>query len=503
MDEDASELLGRGAKRGLLSWLPNNGTIILNNIHKAPPAVLPLLEREVATASYAASVSSMDDYLTDVEEEDDQIFTSGSPSGYSVGEDGIEEGSDARRGEGLPPRPYPPCRFPRFIMTAETRVPELESFATVIKVPPLRLRPEDLGGIANSFLRSLSKQKDLGFFALSTGALRQLEAGQYPNNHRELWAALERAVVQTIKSDGEAKGTKLAPRILGEEVFWFANPAKDRLRMNLLTGIPLLRPILRSEFWPRTINFKFTAYVYAALVALLFLGPQDREHNFALNMFWCYWWPGIFVLYPILGRIWCSVCPFMIYGELVQKVRLAAGAKLQKWPKETLERWGPWFLFSLFGGILVWEEVWDLPNTACLSSWLLLLITAGAVIGSFFYERRVWCRYLCPIGGMNGMFAKLSLTELRARQGVCSAECITYGCYKGSPPVPPEGLAADGCPLYSHPAQLTDNRNCVLCMDCMKACPHSSVELKLRVPGADLWDGAHTPVKAEHLCLCF
>jgi len=28
----------------------------------------------------------------------------------------------------------------------------------------------------------------------------------------------------------------------------------------------------------------------------------------------------------------------------------------------------------------VWEEVWDLPNTAYLSAWLLLLITAGAVV---------------------------------------------------------------------------------------------------------------------------
>ncbi len=37
-----------------------------------------------------------------------------------------------------------------------------------------------------------------------------------------------------------------------------------------------------------------------------------------------------------------------------------------------------------------------------------------------FFERRLWCRHLCPIGGMNGMFAKLSMTELRSRQGVCS-----------------------------------------------------------------------------------
>ena len=39
--------------------------------------------------------------------------------------------------------------------------------------------------------------------------------------------------------------------------------------------------------------------------------------------------------------------------------------------------WGPWFLWALFAAILVWEEVWDLPNTAYLSAWLLLIITAG------------------------------------------------------------------------------------------------------------------------------
>ena len=39
--------------------------------------------------------------------------------------------------------------------------------------------------------------------------------------------------------------------------------------------------------------------------------------------------------------------------------------------------WGPWFLWGLFAVILVWEEVWDLPNTAYLSAWLLIIITVG------------------------------------------------------------------------------------------------------------------------------
>ncbi len=52
-----------------------------------------------------------------------------------------------------------------------------------------------------------------------------------------------------------------------------------------------------------------------------------------------------------------AVCPFMITGELVQRWRVAQGAVLERWPRKDLEQWGPVFLFSLFAGILVWEEV--------------------------------------------------------------------------------------------------------------------------------------------------
>lgn len=65
-----------------------------------------------------------------------------------------------------------------------------------------------------------------------------------------------------------------------------------------------------------------------------------------------------------------------------------------------VERWGGWFLFGLFAGILIWEEVWDLPDTAYLSSWLLLIITGGAVVCSAFFERRLWCRWAATqVGG--------------------------------------------------------------------------------------------------------
>jgi NAD-dependent dihydropyrimidine dehydrogenase PreA subunit len=138
-----------------------------------------------------------------------------------------------------------------------------------------------------------------------------------------------------------------------------------------------------------------------------------------------------------------------------------------------------------FAAILLWEALADLPNRAWLSSCLLLLITAGAVIGSWIYEKRFWCRYLCPVGGMNGLFAKLAISELRAQAGTCSGSCTSYACFKGGP-AEGEGMATQGCPLGTHPAHLADNRNCVLCLTCAQACPHRSVQVRLRPPAADL-----------------
>ena len=257
--------------------------------------------------------------------------------------------------------------------------------------------------------------------------------------------------------------------------------------MNLLNAYPWLRRFLRSDWYPDRINYGFTSVAFALAVAVLFFGPQSRDRNFVLNLFWDWWWLGSLLIFPFLGRIWCAFCPFMIYGELVQKLSLKwFPRQLRSWPRQEAERVGGWFLFGLFALILLWEELWDLENTAYLSGCLLLLITAGAVIFSLLFERRFWCRYLCPIGGMNGMFAKLSMIELRAQQGICSATCTTYQCYKGGPQKG-EGQETGGCPVYSHPAQLQDNKDCVLCMTCLKACPHRSVELNLRPPGIELW----------------
>ncbi|KAL4439939.1 hypothetical protein ABPG75_002940 [Micractinium tetrahymenae] len=421
---------GSGSGGLLHSVEATGGTLLLNNVHVVPPGPLRHRLQQLLTGSAAAGVGA-----------------GGSGSGSH------------------------PCL--RILLTSEQPLADLEAAATAIKVPPLRARSEDVKELAAHFLAvhaSRAGGPALGM-QLEPPALRRLLSYQFPVNTAELETMMERVAIQARSAHEEEKAAE----------------EKDRHRINLLDTFPAIREGLRSGIWPEGLNKHVTPYAFAALLALLFLGPQDRAHSMGLNAVWTWWWPGIFMLYPLVGRLWCSICPFMVVGELAQGARQAAiPTPLLKWPRQEAEQYGPWFLVSLFAGILVWEEVWRLPDSASLTGWLLVLITSGAVVCSSLFPKRFWCRFLCPIGGMNGLFARLSMTELRSQAGVCSSECTTYHCLKGRP-ASEDAHATDGCPMAQHSNQLTDNSICSMCSQCVAVCPHDSVEVRLRPPGIDLW----------------
>lgn len=444
LQASGADLFGRfGGKPGLLEWL-GEGTLVLNNIQDAPKELLPELCDFLKKNTYKPVSRS-------------------------------EE-----------PNTEPRINQARILIIGEKNQSKIErSVAQIIKVPPLRVRKTDIKAQVEYYISLYTKANGIRKPKVTPEAVRRLQSYDFPGNLKELQSLVERAIVQ-------AEGAKE----LTEEIFWSAQTKKKQFRVNLLNVYPGLRTFLRSPWWTDRINYGFTLTAFPILIAILFVGPQTRDRNFALNLFWAWWWPFFLLAFPFLGRVWCSVCPFMIYGEVTQKLSLwLFPRQLKRWPRQEAEKWGGWFLFGLFVLIFLWEELWKLENTAYLSACLLLLITAGAMIFSAIFERRFWCRYLCPIGGMNGLFAKLSMTELRAQQGICSATCTTYQCYKGGPQKG-EGMDTLGCPLYSHPAQLEDNRDCVLCMTCLKACPHRSVEFNLRPPAIELWT-THVPRSYE------
>ena len=305
--------------------------------------------------------------------------------------------------------------LPRIIYSMHTKTIQDPDFVKglqnstlqIIKVPGLEARTQDMASMARTKIQQLEKE-----FGLSNRVLLTPEANQRLLDHtwvdgepeldQELRNAMLRLTLDQKKHPYLFEGS--LPWLLEPKHMLAQNP-EETMRHRLLYEYPILRKIINSPWiFDHTLRYIVTP-VFIAFLAVLFWGPQTRDHSAALTVFWAGWWPLVMLSFPFLGRIWCSICPFMAVGNLAQEAVTSMGVQLKKWPK-WVETAGAPFAFGLFYAILVWEELWHLPKNGALSAWLLLLITSGAVFNSVQFENRMWCRHLCPIGAMVRFFVK-------------------------------------------------------------------------------------------------
>jgi ferredoxin len=204
-----------------------------------------------------------------------------------------------------------------------------------------------------------------------------------------------------------------------------------------------------------------------------------RDTNLANLIVWSYWWPIIIIAAVLFGRVWCTVCPmeFLTYG---------AG-------RIGLRRRVPGLLKSGWVVTVFYTLVWivgiqtlgvnRIPHRMSLYMLLLILV---AVDVSLIFERRAFCSYICPVGHLLGLYALLSPWEWRADDpGVCRS-CPTKDCVAKKNQ---DRWAGRSCTSGLYPASITDNRDCLLCTQCLKACPRENVRLGVRRPLADLLAG--------------
>jgi hypothetical protein len=144
-----------------------------------------------------------------------------------------------------------------------------------------------------------------------------------------------------------------------------------------------------------------------------------------------------------------------------------------------IRHYGFW-LGAIGIGVIMWAEVaFHLPFSPLGTA---ILISTIAVLGFVFgvlFQRRSWCRYVCPLGYLIGVFSQCSLIEMRSNYGICNNECLDHRCFVDKKDEP-------GCPMFQAPFSLASNLECILCARCIKACPHQSPMLNLRLPGYEL-----------------
>jgi polyferredoxin len=257
--------------------------------------------------------------------------------------------------------------------------------------------------------------------------------------------------------------------------------------MTDLTRIPRVRAALVSR-WPQlAVQLAAVGGLVLVIVAGL-IGTPVGSRNPATVLVWIAWWAALMIVaVPFFGRLWCGICPLPLPGEWLQRGALLAPRGRSRglglpWPRRLRGLW-------LQNGAFLMVALFSLPvlTQPRLTAVLLLGLVLTAVVISLGFERRAFCRYLCPVGGFIGLYAQAAPIEVRVRDPRVCADHTVKTCYTGS---------ADGygCPWQVFPAGLKSNVACGICLECLRTCPLDNVALRLRPVGADLATGARAPL---------
>ena len=192
----------------------------------------------------------------------------------------------------------------------------------------------------------------------------------------------------------------------------------------------------------------------------------------------------------VLGRFVCGfLCPFGLIQDLlfkipfVKKIRRLPGEKGLRWlrfvflgifvillPLFVIDITGlgePWFckwicpVGTLEGGIpLVLLNNAMRGAAGFLFRWKLAILAVTILSSIIIY--RPFCRYICPLGAVYGLFNKISLYRIK----IDHEKCVSCG------------LCQKNChldiPVWKNP----DSMDCIRCGECKTACPHNAISIK-------------------------
>jgi hypothetical protein len=233
-------------------------------------------------------------------------------------------------------------------------------------------------------------------------------------------------------------------------------------RINLLDFQPI-RDILFSGTIRYAIKIAMLLLLALLLVSGLFLS-QNQRTNFATFAWWAIWFPLVYFTCLFFGRIWCNVCPIGFTGDLASRF-----SRKKRYPSKLRNLW---IAVPLFAVLVVSNLFLNMIGSPANTAYLLLVLVIAVVLVNIIFEKRAFCRFLCPVGPILGVYAMLSITELRCSdRNMCKdkrcAECV------------------EACAFFEVPNLREKSNYCDFCTECAKKCPHDNIKLNLRFPGKE------------------
>lgn len=331
------------------------------------------------------------------------------------------------------------------------------------RVAPLRDHRRDIPRLVQYYLKRYSLQYAKHINQVDEQTMGMFMNYDWPGNLTEMASILQRAVIL-----GKSTEPLNHQNLLG------VPKSEGKWEFNLLRLAPV-RAFLTSPLFP-VLPRAIVGLFFILVLAVLFFGPVTGEKNIGLTLSWVVGWPLLIFAFFFLARTWCSVCGLSVPGWLAQKI-----LKPERPTPQIIRLYSGWIMTFLCI-LLFWiETAWNAYASPRLTAWIILTITLSALFFSMFFKRRVWCRYICPLGAINALFSMPSILELRANRHVCLNRCVEQLCYNGDE-------HAAGCPMFRHPFLVDNNRDCILCGQCIKNCKLNSIHLNLRLAPQELWN---------------
>ena len=192
----------------------------------------------------------------------------------------------------------------------------------------------------------------------------------------------------------------------------------------------------------------------------------------------------------LLGRAVCGwLCPFGLVQDLIHKIPFP-----RRWKGLPGDRWLRYLKYAILMGFVILLPLFGAGDFGQSKPWFCMLICpsgtllAGlplvmmneslqALVGWLYAWKvgllllllllsvivwRPFCRYLCPLGAIYGLFNPIAAVRFTVERekcthcGACSRACKM------------------GLPVDRHP----NSPECVRCGDCLRACPTGAVHLK-------------------------
>lgn len=242
---------------------------------------------------------------------------------------------------------------------------------------------------------------------------------------------------------------------------------------NLLDTRPVAA-FMGSRWYPGIFQWMGTAF-FVLIMWQLLLGPDAAHDNLGTALVWVIWWPLLPLTFIVFGRLWCAVCPFGWLSDAVQRI-----VGVTRRTPRFLKAYGIWVIDGCFILVTWADHVFGIVGSPWGSGILLLLTTTAVVASGAFFERRMFCRYLCFLGGVAGNYSRTGMVQLRANADVCATCTARAACFNGT-----ERVA--GCPMFEFPRTMDESTNCTLCANCIKSCPNGAISIAVRPPAKELW----------------